>query len=119
MKTTITFRHMEVSEALRNHVNAHLEHLQKFLIKPTECHVILSVEKFRHRAEIILVEQNLHAKADEVSDDMYKTVDLAIAKIENQVKKNKQKIQEHHKHHHSTQEITAQAEVDYEKSRIE
>lgn len=119
MKTTITFRHMDVSEALRNHVNAHLEHLQKFLIKPIECHVILSVEKFRHRAEIILVEQNLHAKADEVSDDMYKTVDAAITKIESQVKKHKQKIQEHHKHHHSTQEITAQAELEYEKTRVE
>jgi len=115
MQISITFRHMEATDALRDYVDDKINNLKKYLIKPTEVHVILSVEKFRHRAEIVLLEQNFKASADETTDDMYATIDSAIHKIETQVRKHKQKLQSHHKHHHPLQEIAAQAENDYQK----
>jgi putative sigma-54 modulation protein len=117
MKVSITFRHMDASDALRDHVNARIDHFRKFLIKPNEVHVMLSVEKFRHRAEVVLMEQNFHAKADEVTDDMYKSIDVAMDKIEKQVRKHKDKVQEHHKHHLGVSEVAALEESEFEKSQ--
>jgi putative sigma-54 modulation protein len=113
MKKTITFRHMEATDAIKDHVEEQLTHLEKFLIKPTEVHVILSVEKFRQKAEITVHEQNFDAQAFEVSDDLYASIDKAILKIQAQIKKHKDKVQEHHKHHVSVQEASAQAEADF------
>lgn len=117
MQVSITFRHMDASDAIKDHIDAHLEHLKKFLIKPISATVTLSVEKHRHQAEIILNEQNCQAKAVEITDDMYQSIDKAFAKIEAQVKKHKQKIQEHHKHHLSVGEVAAMAEGEFEKER--
>lgn len=106
---------MEASQAIRDYVDTKIGHLEKFLIRPTEMHVVLSVEKFRHRAEITLHEQNFKASADETTEDMYKSIDKVIHKIESQVKKHKTKIQDHHKHHHPLHEIAAQAETEFQK----
>lgn len=113
MQISVTFRHMEASDGLREHINQKFEHLTKYLIKPIEVNVTLSVEKFRHTAEVILNEQNFQAKALETTNDMYASVDLALHKIEKQLKKHKEKIQEHHKHHNATHDIAAEAEAEY------
>jgi putative sigma-54 modulation protein len=104
---------METSDAIRSRVETQLSHLQKFLLKPTDVHVILTVEKFRHKAEIVLKEQNLTAQATDISDDLYTSIDRAIAKLETQLKKHKEKVQEHHKHHASLHEVSLQAENTY------
>lgn len=105
---------MEASQAVRDYVDTRIGHLEKFLIKPLELHVILSVEKFRHRAEVVLNEQHFKASADETSDDMYKSIDSAMSKIEAQAKKHKEKLQEHHKHHQSLSDIASIAEAEYQ-----
>lgn len=117
MQVTITFRHMDASPAMRDYVDSKIGNLEKFLIKPTEVHVIMSVEKFRHRAEVVLYEQHFKASADETSEDMHKSIDKALTKIEHQVKKHKEKIQGHHKHHHPLHEIAAQAESEFESTK--
>lgn len=101
---------MKASEALREHVDARISALQKFFIKPIEIHAVLSVEKIRHRVEVVLREQNFQASADEISDDMYKSIDKALDKIESQVKKHKAKAQEHHKGHRGLSDVAAVAE---------
>ena len=105
---------MDASDAIRDYVDSKIGHIEKYLIRPTEMHVVLSVEKFRHRAEITLHEQNFKASADETTEDMYKSIDKAIHKIEAQVKKHKTKIQDHHKHN-PLHEIAAKAESEYQK----
>ena len=116
MQISITFRHMDASQAIKDHIDSQISHLEKYLIKPTEVHVILSVEKkIRHRCEIILLEQSFKASADVVSDDMYKSIDKSVQKIQSQVIKRKNKVQEHHKHHQGVQEVTALAEAEYQK----
>lgn len=116
MQVTVTFRHMEASQALRGLIDTKISHLKKYLIRPTEIHVIMSVEKFRHKCEIVLFEQNFKASAAEVTDDMYKSLDKAISKIQAQVSKHKKIIQEHHKHHQSLGEVTTAAEEVYERT---
>ncbi|MBF0104448.1 MAG: ribosome-associated translation inhibitor RaiA [Deltaproteobacteria bacterium] len=113
MQVSITFRHMDASDALRTYIDSRITGLEKYLVKPTDVRVVLSVEKFRHRAEVVLLEQNFKASADETTDDMYKTIDKAIEKIEKQVKKHKSKVQAHHKH--SLQDVAVQAEKEYKR----
>lgn len=113
MQVSITFRHMDATEAIKSHINSKLEHLNKFLIKPLDVHITLSVEKFRHTCEVVLLERNFRAQALETTNDMYASIDKAIHKIERQLKKHKSKIQEHHKHHASTGEVTSEAEEHY------
>lgn len=97
MQVSITFRHMEATDALRSYIDDKISSVEKFLIKPTAVHVILSVQGINQRAEIVLLEQNFKASADESTADMYKAIDLAIEKIESQVKRHKDKLQDHHK----------------------
>lgn len=113
MKVSVTFRHMEGSEAVRQHIDTHFDQLKKFMIKPTGANVILSVEKFRHTAEVVLLERDFQAKATETTNDMYASLDKAFHKIESQLKKHKEKIQEHHKHRASTHDTAAQAEREF------
>ena len=115
MQVSITFRHMEATAAIRDHVDEKISHLEKYLIKPTEVRVILSVEKFRHRTEIVVLEQNFKASADETTDDMYRSIDRAIVKIEKQVKRFKGKVQGHHKQH--LQDVAVLAENEYQKRK--
>jgi|APSaa5957512535_1039671.scaffolds.fasta_scaffold50148_2 putative sigma-54 modulation protein len=118
MQVSITFRHMDASQAIRDHIDDQISHLEKYLIKPSEVHVILSVEKkIRHRCEIVLMEQHFKASADVTSDDMYKSIDKSVSKIQSQVSKQKKKLQEHHKHHQGVREVTAIAEEQYQKEK--
>ena len=54
--------------------------------------MVLSVEKFRHIAEINLTGDRLNINGREETDDMYSAIDIAVAKLEAQIKKNKEKI---------------------------
>lgn len=117
MRVSVTFRHMEASDAVRDHIDMRLEQLKKFLIKPTGVTLTLSVEKFRHSCEIVLLEQHFQAKALEITNDMYTSIDKAFHKIEAQVKKHKNKLQEHHKHRAATHDIAVQAERKFFRQR--
>ena len=115
MQISITFRHMEATQAIRDHIDDKIGHLEQYLLHPTDRHVVLSFEKFRHKCEVILMEQNLKASADETTDDMYKSIDKCVDKIESQVKKHKKIAQSHHKSKFSMHDIAALAEKEYEK----
>ncbi|MBI4412327.1 MAG: ribosome-associated translation inhibitor RaiA [Deltaproteobacteria bacterium] len=112
MNVTVTFRHLEATEAIKNHVEDKLEKFKKYLIRPIEAHVILSVEKFRHQCEITLAARDFRAMAIEVSDDLYTSIDKAVHKLERQVKKHKEIVKEH-KHHLSVHAASALAEEEY------
>jgi len=65
------------------------------LDSPAEAHVVLSVEKIRHIAEISLTCDRLNIHARENSESMYSSVDALMDKVKVQIKKNKEKIRRH------------------------
>jgi putative sigma-54 modulation protein len=99
MKFEYTGRHIEVTPALRSHVEEQfgkLGHL--FNGDALSAHVIIGVEKGRHQSEIVLNWRHdiLTAKTD--NSDMYQSLSQTIAKIEKQALKLKKKvIDKHHK----------------------
>lgn len=97
MEINITFRHSDPSPALKTHIQEKMDKLAKYFIKPTMAHITLNVEGARHHAEISISENHGYFTAQEMTHDMYISVDRAIEKIERQLKKYKEKIKNHHK----------------------
>jgi putative sigma-54 modulation protein len=95
MDISITFRHLEATEALRNYAQEKVAKIKKYIRNPTDASVILSLEKHRHMAEITINVNRTTINAKEVTEDMYAAIDLAMDKIERQVKKYREKIKDH------------------------
>ncbi len=95
MQTSVTFKNLDPSENLKAYVGEKLDRFDKYLYNPAEANVVLSVEKFRHMAEINIIGDRLNIYGKEVTDDMYSAIDIALDKLEKQIKKNKEKIRKH------------------------
>ena len=92
MQTSVTFKNIDSSENLRTYVSDKLDRFDKYLYNPAEASVVLSVEKFRHIAEINLTGDRLNVNGKEETDDMYSAIDMVLDKLETQIKRNKEKI---------------------------
>ena len=101
MQVTVTFRHIEPTEPLRQYAADKLQRLSKYLHRPMGAHVILSVLKKNHRAEINLSANGTSLFSEEVTNDLYSAIDLALDKIERQVKKLNAKRKNHQAEHFS------------------
>ena len=88
---TVTFRHIDPSKPLKDHVVEKLGKIQKVVDKPFDAHVTLSVEKYRHIAEVFVTGKGITIKAFESTDDLYSAIDLVADKVERQLKKYREK----------------------------
>ncbi|MDY0360239.1 MAG: ribosome-associated translation inhibitor RaiA [Desulforegulaceae bacterium] len=94
MNTSVSFKNIEPSDALRDYVEKKLEKIEKRLDAPAEAEVVFTVEKIRHITEIRLRSDKLHINAKEESEDMYSSIDLVLEKVKRQIKSTKEKMQE-------------------------
>jgi ribosome hibernation promoting factor len=94
MQTSVTFKNIDSSENLKTYVQDKLNRFDKFLYNPAEAKVVLSVEKFRHIAEINIIGDRLNINGKEETVDMYSAIDMVLDKLEKQIKKSKQKNRE-------------------------
>ena len=92
MKITISGKNMTVSEELRTMVTKKLGKLDKYFSANTEAIVRLSVEKERQKVEVTIPVKGKIIRSEEVSNDMYNSIDLAQESIERQLRKYKKKI---------------------------
>jgi len=97
MRVNVTFRHMDNTEALRQYAEEKLQRIKKYLYSPADVSVVLSVEKHRHIAEVIINAEKMTIKGKEATDDMYSAIDKVVDKIEKQAKKHKDKMVGHNK----------------------
>lgn len=95
MQTSVTFKKLDPSENLKSYIRDKLDRFDKYLYNPAISTVVLSVEKFRHIAEIKITGDRLNINGKEKSNDMYSAIDAVLDKLEKQIKKNKQKIRRH------------------------
>lgn len=89
MNISITFRHVEPTDAMKAHATDKVAKLQKFLRQPMTAKVTLSVEKHEQVAEVRVSSGSEHFEAKESADDMYSAIDLVIHKLERQVQAHK------------------------------
>lgn len=95
MKISLTFRNTEGEGWQKEYVDERLNKMNKYIDRPVDTHVILSVEKFRNVAEVNMIADGLNINAKEEAKDMHLAIDNAIEKIERQLKKHKEKMRGH------------------------
>lgn len=95
MDITVTFRHTEPIESLKIYAEEKVSKVKKFLDFPLEANIVLSVEKFRHIADVTVSVNGTRIKAVEETGDMYSAIDKVMDKVEKQVKKHIAKIRDH------------------------
>ena len=97
MQVTLTGNHVELTDPLREYVNTKMERLERHFDIIQNIHVILSVEKLRHKAEATLHINGGNLFADSEQQDMYAAIDALTDKLERQVRKHKEKMTDHHR----------------------
>lgn len=93
MKIIVNGRHLEITPALKSYSEEKIGRFEKYLSNITEAVVTLSVEKYRHKAEVLLKVNGVKIQAQAVTDEVYSAIDEVVEKLEKQVKKHKEKIQ--------------------------
>ena len=89
MNISITFRHIDSSDAIKRYATDKIGKLQKLLHKPMEARITLSLEKLKHVAEVRLSSGSEHLEAHDSSEDMYASIDKVIDKLERQISASK------------------------------
>jgi putative sigma-54 modulation protein len=101
MQINLTGHHVEITDSLRNYVNEKMARLERHFDKVNDMHVILELEKLRHKAEAKVNMRGNTVFADATEDDMYAAIDALVDKLDRQVKKHKEKITNHLHHKHT------------------
>ncbi|MDR2892328.1 MAG: ribosome-associated translation inhibitor RaiA [Deltaproteobacteria bacterium] len=96
MNISYTFKNFEPSEHLKKYAARRFEKLTRFIPKAdtADISVNMSVDKFRHKIEVLFTGDSLNVSAMETSQDMYASVDMVLDKLESQLKKHFEKIKE-------------------------
>ncbi len=123
MRISVTFRHMEPTEEFRKYAEEKIGRLKKYLYNPVDAKVVLSVEKHRNIAEVVINADKTTIKGKETTDDMYKAIDTVTEKIEKQIKRHKGKLIKHKGNNtrdlpEAAAEPTVDAEVELDKGGI-
>ncbi len=92
MKFVIVGKNIEVTQGLKAAVEEKIGKLEKYFNPETEIHVTLSVEKERQKIEVTIPVKGSIIRSEQVSNDMYVSIDLVEEIIERQIKKYKNKL---------------------------
>lgn len=92
MKFIISGKNLDVTDGLKAAIEEKIGKLERYFTPETEVHVTLSVEKERQKIEITIPMKGNIVRAEQVSDDMYVSIDLVEEVIERQLRKYKNKL---------------------------
>ena len=95
MQTIVTFKKMDSSDSLKAYAQKKLDKFDKMLDNPGEAHLVFSVQKIRHIAELTLSCGKLSIHVKEESESMYSSIDTLMDKVKSQINKHKEKIKRH------------------------
>jgi putative sigma-54 modulation protein len=89
MQISMTFRHLEPTDAMKELVEEKVAKVKKYIQGPIEASVVLSVERYLHACDVTISASGTVYKGREESDDMYTSIDRVMEKIERQIDKTK------------------------------
>jgi len=97
MNIIVTGRHLEVTPALKEYAETKIKRFDRYLSNISEAIVTLSVEKYRHKVEVLLKVNGVLIQAERVTGDVYSSIDEVAEKLGRQIKKYKEKLVSHRK----------------------
>jgi putative sigma-54 modulation protein len=96
MQISVTGHHVDISPALREYVTSKIARVQRHFDQLMDVHCILTVEKLAHKAEVVVHFSGGTIFADAILEDMYAAIDAMIDKLDRQIRKQKEKLHDHH-----------------------
>lgn len=110
INVSVTFRHTDSSPALRDYAEEKIVNcLQKYISREADVHVVLSVEKRDHKAEVNITSKGFDLMASGVTEDLYSAIDKMVDVLDTQARKRKEKVTDH-KNVTSPKEMTIEGE---------
>ena len=98
VRTNITFRNLEATDALRTYASDKITNcLKKFVHQNTEAHIVLKVEKKSQIAEVSFRADGTDFAAKEDRDDLYAAIDALVDTVMQQLRKHKERLTSHHR----------------------
>jgi len=91
-QVTVTFRHIEPTDALRLYAERKFAHVGKLIKRACQAHLILTVDKYRQHGEVTVKSGRLSVSAQEETKDLYSVIDLLADKVGRQLKKHLEKF---------------------------
>ena len=91
MNIKVTGKNIEITDSIREYIEKRVERLEKFEGKNTEINVVCSVEREDQIVEIQISHDGEFIRVEEKNQDLYASVDLAIDRVERQLRKGKEK----------------------------
>jgi len=103
MNLTISGHHLEVTPALREYVLNKLDRVTRHFDQVVEVHVLLTIEKLkekerRQKAEVTLRVKGRDIFVEQAHEDLYAAIDQLMDKLDRQVMRHKERLQDHHHH---------------------
>ena len=95
MRVHLSGHHVEVTPALRSYVDKKLGRILRRFDRLIDVQCILTVEKLRHRAESTVKLRGSTVHATAIEDDMYVAIDALADKLEEQVRRHKERVRDH------------------------
>ncbi len=92
MAITVRGKNIEVTPALRDYVEKRVNKVTKYFSEVGDIHAALTVEKGQHIVEVTVPVNGILLRAQEMTEDMYTSIDLVVDKIERQIRKYKTKL---------------------------
>ncbi len=97
MNIIVNGRHLEITPALKNYAEKKIKRFDRYLSNISEAIVTLSIEKYRHKVEVLLKVNGVLIQAEGITGEVYSSIDEVIEKLERQIKKYKEKLVSHRK----------------------
>lgn len=108
IKYNIRGENIEVTEAIRDYVELKISKIEKYFNDDIELTAKVNLKVYREKTakvEVTIPLGNITLRAEDVSQDMYGSIDLVVDKIERQIRKNKTKIERRHREKVATGEL--------------
>jgi putative sigma-54 modulation protein len=112
---TVTFRHVDSTDAIRQYAERKLAHLAKFLKRPCQIHLILTVDKYRQHGEVTFKSGDFIVAAEEETKDLYSVIDLLADKVGRQLRRHQDRNTTRRVRSRPTGEVLSAAESENEK----
>jgi putative sigma-54 modulation protein len=117
MRVTVSGRHVDVTPALKEHVEKGLQKVRAHFSRPKEvmdANVVLTVEKHRQTADITLHMNGIRIHGKDTGSDMYSSIDKVVEKLDKQVRKYRDRINDF-----EPRRLAEASEMNYQRVEVE
>lgn len=90
-------RHLEITEPMKTYAVDKLTRIERFGGRVMDVTIVMDIQKLVHTVDFIIDVNNTKIKVQGQSENMYASVDMAIAKLESKLTRYLKRLHEHHK----------------------